>query len=82
LSYTPTEAPQEYTPEWINHELQRLQQELKASQAESIFKILYAEPARMYAGMVVYADGTTWNPGAGEGLYRRNKANAAWVSLG
>lgn len=30
---------------------------------------LYAEPERPRAGMLVYADGTTWDPGAGEGVY-------------
>lgn len=42
---------------------------------------LYAEP-KYYAGMIVLADGTDWDPGSGEGLYRRNLANTAWVFLG
>lgn len=29
----------------------------------------HAEPERPRDGMVVYADGTDWNPGSGEGLY-------------
>lgn len=41
-----------------------------------------SEPARMRARMVVYADGTSWDPGSGEGLYRRNNANSAWVFIG
>jgi hypothetical protein len=45
-------------------------------------EVLYASPSKVRAGMVVYADGTTWNPGSGEGVYRRDKANAAWVHLG
>lgn len=46
------------------------------------YVILHAEPARVRAGMVAYADGTDWNPGSGEGIYRRNVANTAWVHLG
>lgn len=42
-------------------------------------KVLYAEPSRTFAGMIVYADGTSWNPGSGEGFYRRNKDNDGWV---
>jgi len=28
-----------------------------------------APPPKPRAGLVVYADGTNWNPGAGEGIY-------------
>ena len=45
-------------------------------------KVLYAEPSKTFPAMLVYADGTTWNPGSGEGVYRRNAANSAWVHLG
>lgn len=37
------------------------------------------EPARYSDGMVVYADGTNWNPGSGAGLYARE--GGAWVKL-
>ena len=43
--------------------------------------VLYAAPARPLAGMVVYADGTTWNPGSGEGIYRYD-LGGAWVKVG
>lgn len=43
--------------------------------------VLYAEPAKPRAGQIVYADGTTWNPGSGEGYYRYSLAGT-WVSLG
>lgn len=38
-----------------------------------------AEPARPRNGMIAYANGTTWNPGAGEGFYGR--VAGAWVKL-
>jgi len=38
------------------------------------------EPAKPQQGDIRYADGTNWNPGAGEGIYFRNAA-AAWVKL-
>jgi hypothetical protein len=37
------------------------------------------EPARLRNGMVVYANGTTWNPGSGAGFYGRE--GGAWVKL-
>lgn len=43
---------------------------------------LHTAPAKVRAGMLVMADGADWNPGSGEGLYRRNKANSAWVFIG
>lgn len=47
-----------------------------------ILPVLYVAPEKFTAGQLVYADGVTWNPGSGEGIYRRNAANAAWVFVG
>lgn len=43
--------------------------------------VLYVEPTKRFAGLVVYADGTSWNPGAGEGVYRWS-LGGAWVKVG
>lgn len=43
---------------------------------------LSAEPTQTRPCMVVYANGTDWNPGSGQGIYRRNIANSAWVFVG
>ena len=40
---------------------------------------LYAEPAKVNNGMIVLADGVTWNPGGGAGVYAR--VAGAWVKL-
>lgn len=40
---------------------------------------LYAAPKRIFDGQIVKADGTTWNPGSGAGIYAR--VGAAWVKL-
>lgn len=47
-------------------------------------QVLYAAPAKTFPGMLVYADGVTWQPDGvnGEGLYRRNVANSAWAFVG
>lgn len=41
-----------------------------------------AEPAAKYRieGLMAYANGVDWNPGAGEGIYRRD--GAAWTRVG
>jgi len=44
------------------------------------FPILYAAPAKPRDGMVCWADGTSWNPGSGAGLYHYRAG--AWHYLG
>lgn len=43
-------------------------------------KVLHASPAKPRRGLLAYADGTDWNPGSGEGLYRHN--GTIWVFVG
>lgn len=67
---------------WCVAQLQRIAA-LWNDDVESVtLTVLYVAPERIRPGMLVYADGTQWNPGSGEGVYRRNAANAAWVYLG
>lgn len=40
----------------------------------------YRAPAKPRPGMLVYADGTSWNPGGGQGIYVLNLSNV-WVKL-
>lgn len=42
--------------------------------------IQHAEPAKPRPGDFAVADGTSWNPGSGAGLYRRT-ATGAWEKL-
>ena len=39
-------------------------------------------PDQLTDGMVVSADGTDWNPGSGQGIYRYVAATNSWVKLG
>ena len=43
------------------------------------FTVLHAEPDRYREGMIVYADGSDWNPGSGGGLYEYR--GGAWAKL-
>ena len=51
-------------------EFERIGDVLLNLDAESLaLAKLAAAPARPFDGMIVYADGTNWNPGGGEGIY-------------
>ena len=82
MSYSPNLVPEEYSADFMRRELERIRQGFVEYEASIGLKILYAEPDRIRPGQLVYADGATWNPGAGAGVYRRNAANSAWVHLG
>jgi hypothetical protein len=42
--------------------------------------VVYAAPTKPSQGDIRYADGTSWNPGSGEGIYFYNSAGS-WVKL-
>lgn len=69
-------------PGFLRAETQSIQKAANSKVPHIAMEILHAAPERVFAGMVLIADGTDWNPGAGAGMYRRNEANTAWVHLG
>lgn len=74
--YVPEQAS-ELSIEFLMGELWRIS-DLTRDQR---YAIRYVTPEKPRAGQVEYADGTQWNPGSGEGLYRFNLAGA-WVFVG
>lgn len=44
------------------------------------FVVQNVEPSKPRRGLLVYADGTDWNPGSGEGLYRYD--GTTWNYIG
>lgn len=64
--------------EWMEKELRNVAQTF-ANQGFVQATVLNEEPPRPRNGMIVYADGTDWNPGSGEGFY--GYQNGAWVKL-
>jgi len=62
-----------------------LQQQLEALRAEvrelrdMLLKEQHRVPHRIFEPMIVFADGTDWNPGGGRGYYAR--ISGAWVKL-
>lgn len=83
MAYTPGVVPQSEdvgeVKKWVEEELRALQVALLAAVESVPILPLYVEPPRPRDGMVVYADGTQWDPGSGEGFYGRE--NGAWVKL-
>lgn len=78
--YTPGIVPQEFDAQFLTEEFQRIANALR--ELESPWIILSAqnsEPTRRKEGMVVNADGTNWNPGAGAGLYEY--VGGSWSKL-
>ena len=63
----------------IRNELQQLALQAAQPQPYAALMTLYAAPSRIFEGMVIKADGTTWNPGSGAGVYAR--VGGAWVKL-
>jgi hypothetical protein len=79
--YNPNPVPDntEDLPKYIFDELLRLQGSLEENPI-SYIEVKNAAPDRIKQGDIVYADGSNWNPGSGEGIYFRNAAGS-WVKL-
>lgn len=72
-------ASLESLAETLRIELDKLA--LQASQPSDYIalKTLYAPPGRVLEGMIVKADGASWNPGGGAGVYAFD--GGAWIKL-
>ena len=81
MNYTPAQVPSDpaQLPAFLLQELANLRSQLAAAQSSLYLQTLYAAPDRPRDGLIVLADGTTWNPGAGAGVYAR--VGGAWVKL-
>lgn len=67
-------------PQFADQELSRLEAALQAPVPFVSLAVAYAEPAKLWDGMVLIADGTVWNPGSGAGLYYR--LGGVWIKAG
>jgi hypothetical protein len=81
MAYAPGPVPPllAHMGAYIRQELEKLKLEL-SPQPQHQFKVAHAEPPKPRQGMLAYADGTDWDPGSGEGLYRHD--GSAWVFIG
>ena len=66
---------------WILDELRHISDTVSELETDTVtLKEWNAEPAKLYNGLVAYADGTNWDPGSGRGVYAYE--NGAWKLLG
>ena len=73
-------TPGQVDDQIVGQELQKIAQAIDTPDQFLTLEKLYAAPTKYRDGTIVYADGTTWNPGSGEGAYIYY--GAAWHSLG
>lgn len=83
MTYRPTAAPaNEELADlklWMISELDVIAAEFQLQTNIQLVQLNVA-PTKPRSGLVVYADGTNWNPGSGEGIYVFR--GAAWHFLG
>ena len=77
--YRPRVIPTSFDAAWFQQELQNIAAAMQSPVDSVRLNILYAAPSRIYEDMVVRADGVSWNPGAGAGVYAR--VGGAWTKL-
>lgn len=65
--------------EYIQDELAEVEKEFALFDFVTLKK-LYAPPNKLFDGLIAFADGTSWNPGGGQGAYIYYAAS--WNKLG
>jgi hypothetical protein len=82
--YTPGRVPYELAQlsQFLQSEIERITDGLESPFTHQLLEPLAVEPARRSTtqAMVVYADGTNWDPGSGEGIYAYY--SGTWTKLG
>lgn len=81
MAYRPNKPKGEVNADYIYGELLRIGQEFQALTAPIItLAVTHVAPEKPRDGMVVHADGVSWNPGGtGKGLYLYS--SGTWVKL-
>lgn len=80
MAYTPTPVPREgITNEYLFQELLRISNDLVLAEEGRQLPVRSVAPTKPREGMLIIADGTSWNPGSGAGHYEYKAG--AWVKL-
>ena len=66
--YIPGPIPSD-APEWMRRELRSIAEAIGNRTPVVWLDMSYAAPKKLSDGMVMLADGATWNPGSGAGVY-------------
>ena len=78
MRYRVGALPAQLTTADLERELARIQASIDAL-FDGQLEVFHNEPVRPREGMVVFADGTDWDPGSGIGVYAYH--GAAWNKL-
>lgn len=79
-TYTVGTIPEQYDATVMEEELKKIEIALKDLEIQWVYLVPQNNaPARLYNGLVAFADGTNWNPGSGAGLYEYR--GGAWNKL-
>ncbi len=80
MAYQPMPPPQDgITSAYLQEELMRIAAEFNLIESGRYLPIQYSAPIRPRDGMLAIADGTSWDPGSGKGLYEYR--TNAWFKL-
>ncbi len=80
--YVPLPVPSKADdlPLYLTQELRNIARAQSEPQPYTRLSMQYKEPNKLVDGMIVLADGTSWNPGSGGGFYGYRAG--AWRFLG
>lgn len=83
VQYVPSQVPTDAAdiPRFLREELERVSFAIRGL-AKGHFDKLTVAPAKPRDGDLAYADGATWNPGSGVGIYYYKGATSSWTFLG
>ncbi len=83
MTYQPGPVPSQGVPagllNWLSNEFRRIAAALNGTTGVRLVP-LGAEPDKPSEGLMVYADGASWDPGSGAGVYVYNGATWDKVS--
>lgn len=65
---------------WVEDELERFANDQLDNMQAVDLRPIYASPLRPREGMIIYADGSSWDPGSGAGVYAYG-ADGLWKPL-
>jgi hypothetical protein len=73
FKYQPGNPPDKELRAWLGDELRRISNAIGAAEFVQLTPVDVA-PAKPSKGMVVWAVGSNWDPGAGQGMYVYNES--------
>ena len=80
LSDPPPVADAAQIAVWASEQFRIIQGWLSAV-SDGFLEETHVEPAKLYTGLIRFADGTNWNPGSGRGIYYYDESSPGWIKL-